>query len=365
MGGSALKNTVTRRYEAAEYYALEKRVTDILRSMFPNTRLEGIKAYRSKESFGDMDIVIESDNLPSAWPDWQEQIIDMFSLRPEEWFKNGNCFSFAYRQLQVDLIVTPSSEYETSLNYFAYNDLGNLAGRLAHQMGLKLGHDGMSYNWRIETYQFKNVILLTDWNKILPVLGLDPERYNQGFDTLEDIFKYVVSSPYFNKDIFLLRNRNHTSRVRDAKRKTYMEFLKWIETYEETLEQKFHAEWSSYHRSSLGNKDCWLGYLFKQIHGFEETYNQVQAEWEEAVEFKKRYNGDLVKQYTGLSGKELGEFMRWMKDTNDHERFRKGILAMNPTVIETYIKYFYDKYTGNLPVLDFNAASAPLAEDVK
>lgn len=363
MGGNALKNTVTRRYEAFEYYALEKRVTDILRSMFPNMRMEGIKAYRAKASFGDMDIVIESDNLPV---DWQEQIIKEFCLRPEMWFKNGNCFSFAYRQLQIDLIVTPSAEFETSLNYYAWNDAGNLIGRISHMMGLKLGHDGLSYNWRIDnTIHFRNVVLLTDWNKILPVLGLDPERYNQGFDTLEDIFKYVVSSPYFNKDIFLLHNRNHTSRVRDAKRKTYMEFLKWIETYEETQHQVYNMTAAGMHRAQHNNKSYWLPYLFSTIPGFEETYNQVQAEWEEAVEFKKRYNGDLVKQYTGLSGKELGEFMRWMKDTNDPERFRKGILAMNPTVIETYIKYFYDKYTGNLPVLDFNAASAPLAEDVK
>lgn len=352
MGGNALPNTITRRYAADEYFRLEADTHKTLDWLFPSTRFETIQAYRSKESFGDMDIIIESDNLPSCW---QENLIDAYALQQNEWFKNGNCFSFAHKQLQIDLIVTPSEEYQTSLNYFAYNDLGNLIGRIAHMMGLKLGHDGLAYNWRIdETQHFRTVVIETDWAKILPVLGLSYERYAQGFDTLEDIFKFVVSSPYFNKDIYLLHNRNNVSRVRDRKRKTYMEFLKWIESYEETEEQFTNKAWVTYNRNQFSHKKFWLPYLFKEMPHFEVIYKEVQAEWDEAVEYKRRFNGDLVRGWLGIEGKELGDFMRWLRE-NTGSNFKRDILNMNPTLVERYVLYFYDKYMGRLPIINFDA----------
>lgn len=294
-----------------------------------------IKAYSAKESFGDMDIAIEYDNLPVNY----EKLVEIV-FKPEEMVRNGNCLSFEYKEFQIDLIITPSSEYTTSLHYFDYNDLGNLLGRIAHSMGLKLGHDGLSYNWRVDTYQFRNIILLTEWEDILPVLGCSYERYVQGFFLLEDMFEFVVSSPYFNKDIYLLHNRNHTSRVRDAKRKTYTEFLKWLETYQETDAQIAMKE----QRPREAGKQQWLPYLFETIEGFEETYKSVQTEWDQTVEFKKRYNGDLVKQWTGIEGKELGIFTKWVKETLDQERFKKDVLALNEILVERLIIYYFDKF---------------------
>jgi hypothetical protein len=43
---------------------------------------------------------------------------------------------------QIDLIFTKPKFYESSLNYFAYNDLGNLLGRGAEQISGKLGASG-------------------------------------------------------------------------------------------------------------------------------------------------------------------------------------------------------------------------------
>lgn len=343
MGGNALKSCTTRRYAAYEYYALEKHAIDILKSMFPKTHLAAISAYRLKESFGDMDIVVEPDNLPA---DWQEQVIDIFRLKPNMWFKNGNCFSFAYKQLQIDLIVTPATEYQTSLNYFAFNDLGNLVGRIAHSMGLKLGHDGLSYNWRIETYQFRNVILLTDWKDILPVLGLSWETYDEGFDNIEDIFEYVVSSPFFNRDIFLLHNRNHTSRVRDTKRKTYMDFLDWIEGYQETSQQVINSTI----RNRPEGKAAWLPYLFEHIEGFKETYTAVQAEWDAAVALKAKWNGKLAMEWTGLSGKELGNFMQYLKEVQG-ERFAGIVRQGTEQELKSEVARCFSWWANRLPVV--------------
>jgi hypothetical protein len=221
MGGNALKNCTTRRYQKEEYFSICQEVTDILAEIFIQTRTHIPKTY-DKETYGDLDIIIDGKFLPA---DYVQSIIKRFN--PQEYVKNGNVFSFEYREFQIDFIVTKESEYETSCQYFSYSDINNLIGRLAHSIGLKLGHDGLSFNWRIETYQFANVILLTDWKDILPVLDLSYERYARGFNTLEGIFEFVMSSLFYNKEIFLLQNRNNVSRTRDRKRKTYMEFLKY------------------------------------------------------------------------------------------------------------------------------------------
>lgn len=314
----------------------------ILKNMcFPEARPLALQAYKNKQDFGDLDILVDSEALPSNWVDIIQQV-----FKPREMVKNSNVLSFEYRQLQVDLIVTDPSEMMTSYCYFAFNDLGNLLGRVAHSLGLKLGHDGLSYNWRVDTYQFRNVILLTDWKDILPVLGYSYERYAEGFDTIEDIFKFVVSSPFFHKDIYLLNNRNHTSRVRDAKRKTYMDFLKWIED-----DMNVPSPWNC---CRFEDKKDWLPYLFAEIQGFRDTYNKVQAEWNFEVEYKKRFNGGLVKQWTGLEGKELGKFMQMMQSQGG-SRFKTDIVNMNSTLIERYVSYFYDKYCGNLTVINFTA----------
>ena len=344
MGGNALKNCTTRRYQVEEYFKLLEEVSQKFAEHF-GKNIWPLAAYRSKESFGDMDILIESEGLPS---DWVQQLVKLFGSK--EYVKNGNVLSLEYKEFQLDFIVTPRENLYSSIFYFAFNDLGNLIGRVAHSMRMKLGHDGLSFNWRVDTYQFRNIVLLKDWQAILPVLGYSYERYAQGFDTLEDIFKFVVSSPFFNKDIYLLHNRNHTSRVRDSKRKTYMDFLKWIEDYEETDKQRQTANMV---QQEGYEKALWLPYLFENIEGFEKTYNAVQVEWNQAVEFKRRFNGELVKQWTGADGKELGLFMKYIKQECG-ERLQKDICTMNPEVVEAYVKYFYDKYLGKLPVIHFD-----------
>lgn len=339
MGGNALKNCTTRRCGADEYYALEHEIVSWLNYWFPKCDVHVIKAYRNKDSFGDIDILITSDELPN---NWVETIKIAFC--PLEAVKNGNVLSFEHKQFQVDLITTPRSEFVTSQHYFGYNDLGNLMGRIAHSMGLKLGHDGLSYNWRVDSYQFKNEIISTDWEVICNVLGLSYERYCEGFDELEDIFKFVVASPLFNKDIYLLENRNNYARTRDKKRPTYNAFLKWIEDHHsETKEQVANSMWDDMYRASSGGKDHWLDYLFMQIPGFEETYNRVQKEWQDEVEYKSKFNGSLVREWTGLEDQELGQFMKWLKESLP-THWKQAVLDDEIEDVERTILYKFGVY---------------------
>lgn len=301
MGGNALKNCTTRRYDAREYFPLEAEVLNRLRSDFPGRRIDAIKAYAGKQTFGDMDVLFQSDQL-------HQNLIDYLTatFSSKEIVQNGSVYSFEHREFQIDLILTPEKHFQTSLNYFSFNDLGNLLGRVSHAMGLKLGHNGLCYAFRDGTYMFAEIEIEHDWKVILPTLGYSYERWAKGFNGLQEIFEYVISSPFFNREIYLLHNRNHTSRVRDAKRKTYMEFLQWLQDAPEDTFPAFPRK---------EDKAEWLPYLFDQLPGFKEQYDVTLANLERSVLANQRFNGELVASITGLTDKNLGALMRKIRES--------------------------------------------------
>jgi hypothetical protein len=104
MGGNALKNCTTRRYEADEYFALATEVREMLRDGFihadGNTRrVEVVKAYHSKDSFGDLDVIFESDHLPHNFAEHLKRLFN-----PKEMVPNGKVYSLEYKEFQIDLV---------------------------------------------------------------------------------------------------------------------------------------------------------------------------------------------------------------------------------------------------------------------
>lgn len=291
MGGQALKNCYTRRYDKEEFELLQEEVLTKL-------RLAGItcnptKYYRDKDSFGDLDIIAVK---PSIDP---KTIFDT-----KEVFKNGNTVSFEYKEFQIDLIFVSEDIYEYSQFYFSYNDLNNLVGRIAHKLGLKLGFTGLEYPLRFisEHYQHK-VVITRDCRKTYDFLGLDYGRYLQGFDSLEDIFNFVRSSKYFDTDIFSYENMNHINRVRNAKRATYRSFLEWL-ALQPVIRYEFNPDKLSY----MGIIDSY----FPEA----DLLNVVQKEREKHAKItaiSKKFNGHLIMEWLGLSGKELGAFISSVK----------------------------------------------------
>ncbi len=123
MGGNAMKHVGVTRKPAAEYFDITKEVVDKLNELFPQRYIFPIAAYSKKESFGDSDILMVSDNLPENWLD---QVKNAFT--PQDIQTNGGVTSFDFRGMQIDLILTPSDEFDFAQTYFAFNDLGNLMG---------------------------------------------------------------------------------------------------------------------------------------------------------------------------------------------------------------------------------------------
>ena len=284
MGGNALKLTPTRRYSTDEYHRLVPIVMDTLARA--GTKCDCIPAYMSKPSFGDMDILHSDENLTV------DSIRALFS--PNEIVKNGPVISFDHQQLQIDLIYSPTKLYDYALNYFSWNDAGNLVGRIAHTFGLKHGHSGLILPVSAGTRRLGQILLTTDYAQTLGLLGMSPLVPPQ---TLEDIFEWVSSSVYFSPEIYLFENLNAVSRVRDKKRATYNHFLEWCKL------------WNGTGAPRVSDKSQWLPVIFDHFPGAQSQWHAILDNHQQSKVRNLKFNGDIVGRITGLRGRELGQFI--------------------------------------------------------
>ncbi|KWU19085.1 hypothetical protein [Burkholderia cenocepacia] len=311
MGGNALKNTQTQRLDRDDFERVAQVVTHELRLAFPGTRVDVIPAYREKATFGDLDLLVQSEGMQAhgGGERLRKMAVEVFNAT--DLFKNSNVLSFDYRSssaqtepgFQVDVIAMPSAEYEFALRYYSYNDLGNLIGRTAHKAGFSFGHAGLVYPFREGTYMFREVALTRDFDAALRFLGYDPEQHRQGFDNLVDIFEYVTGSKYFNPDIFLLENRSYKARVRDRKRKTYTEFLDYIGA--RRLPAFDYPE----------DKNTWLPGAFEAFPNFRDAYHEAVEDLRNQRFLKERFNGERAREITGLEGAKLGWVMKAVRES--------------------------------------------------
>lgn len=318
MGGNNLSVTSVR-LNREEYERVTAEVVRKLRAEFPKTRIQDIKAYREKQSFGDLDILVESTT--------RYHPIDAYlAIDGVEYHKNGPCTSIGIEtpkgMFQVDLIESSPESFDYASNYFAWNDLGNLNGRIAHKMGCSHGHDGLWYYCRDGDNLFHKILLTRNHTDALHFMGISSARFKEGFDTLEDIYKFVQSFMFFNEDIYLLDNRNHISRIRDKKRATYMGFLEYCRNNPTNNAFQFPKD-----------KTVWHERIQAFFPHFDSEYAMA---WETVVRARKvreKFNGEIVMTITGLKGKELGSFMSKFRESADDD----WIISATPEDIERKI----------------------------
>lgn len=349
MGGNIQFFTKTRRYDKSEYEELELDITEklycnIFKDEVYSTKyednIEPIAYIKDKLSFGDCDIVINSKYLLH---NYIEIIVKIFRLKVGDWVKNGNVLSIAYKNFQVDLIITPNDDYRSSLNYFAFSDCSMIIGKMMRAYyGIRFGHSGLHLVIQDEFNKLGEILLTKDIKIIHELLALNHSKWLDGFYTLEDMFYWVCSSPYFNKEVFSYESMNSTDRIRERKRTTYGKFLEYSETRN--------------HLPSYEYKDYSLkyGYSIKQPqfdniivpmfpHVLEE-YNKIMDKFHSNNLFKEKFNGKIINELMGLSDKELGHFISYAKEqielTHTRDMFIKHTQhTCNQIILSLYTHY--------------------------
>jgi hypothetical protein len=336
MGGLVFKEK-SRRIKKEELPYYRNKIFNILDKF--DLEYKEILSYKNKEDFGDLDILVKKD----CYINIINKLKNYFKDNNIEYSQNSNILSFLIEELQVDLIFTKARYFESSYYYFKNSDLGNLIGRISHKLGIKWGHKGISIVLRDSSnIDANNIIaeieLSQDINEILDILGLDKEIYHEGFDDLEDIFKYVISSKYFNKCLYAYENRNHYARTRDKKRKTYREFLKYIEEndipdnyiYDDTNNRGGYNIREPFFSEIVLVKFPWVIDKIKEIT---EEYENKKLE---RREFLEKFNIKEIENELDIHGKELGMYIKFLKDN-------KAMEVESHTKLYNSYKKFNDK----------------------
>lgn len=338
MGGRALKgeNTFTRRYDRGEFDNLSVELINILEQTFKRVAMPLF--YKNKPSFGDADIILSMEGFNG---DMRSYIQRTFS--PNEIFHNGNCWSFDYKELQIDLITVAGEDFDSNYNYLSYNDLGNYIGKIAHGFGLKYGQQGLTYDHYFKGSNIGRVLISKDYDKIYEFLGLSYDRWKEGFNELEDIFKFISESKYFNWEYLQLENNNRVNRERDAKRKSYMSFLEYIEANCKDDNHRYQYE-----------KDKSV-YVDKVAEFFPESNIEMEIrrmEYEhcKGLYIKSKFNGGEVMRRFNLTGSELGRALTGFKEILNNilpnETFEQYILETpSEDIYQDFRTYLYENAT--------------------
>jgi hypothetical protein len=327
MGGNALKNTTTRRMSKDDYLERVSEVSKLLDSYISkfhpsfNLRYHVLENVGEKESFGDMDVLV---SFPI-----NENVLNGIGFAPKDIFINGSVASFDYRELQIDFITVPSSSFDYAKAYFNNGDLGNLLGNLAKHYGLKHGHTGLLLPVRDKDHLYTELLVTLDHDEFLELVGLDTDTFNKGFDTLEDMYHYVTTSPVFRRESYSFENLNAVARTRDKKRPQYIAFLKYLDDHPEAIGVPKKKDMTR------------LNAVFDKFPGLKDRYETVIKEMLFKQEYRIKLNGELVRIITGLDGKELGIFMSMIKRDS---RFDPAVIILMPQEeLEELIEDFYNE----------------------
>jgi hypothetical protein len=324
MGGNAL-DVNTERISARDFeHTKVFKLWSHMHAKFPTADYHVVRPYRNKPDHGDIDVLIKKETV-DKW-----DLIESFG--PTEVYNNGDVASLDWTSahgvpFQLDLVLIREEWWEHAKAFFAYNDLGNLMGKVARWMGrsfernvtFKWGFQGLRASYYTEDWSEKlgEVTLSKYPSEAFEFLGFSWERFQNGFDDLENVFEYVEGSQFFHKEAFLPSNLTSDQRHRDTKRKTYVKWTEYLKSVPEDRNKKPLEK-----ESLVPRIDAYFNI------DFEGWIALLQREHDKKKRAREVLNGRVLMREFGLEGKELGKAIgrfkgRFESETGYHEYLLK------------------------------------------
>jgi hypothetical protein len=333
MGGKALNKygVHTERKNTGEFLALSKEIQDIIAFNLPVSTAV-VKCYHTKADHGDLDLLLcMANDVQIAWREFIA-----YRLHPQAIHNNGGVFSFDYKNFQVDFIPINEEKWEIAQVYYSYDPLGNIMGKTFHKFGLSYGWDGLFYKFRnFNGRNSQNILLTTDPKKIFEFGGYDYNRYSQGFETLEDIFKFIMNTKYFDNEIFEMENLKSIDKKRNRKRGSYHVFLNYLKDNNIHVRFEFNND-----------KDIYLPMIDKAFPeaGLLKKLEILKDKDRVDKYISQKFNGDIVMSWLpNLKGKELGAAMSKFKNHFEGDNFNTFVISAD---YETIRRNFMRIYNG-------------------
>jgi len=340
MGGKALNKygVFTERKNTIIYNDIKFKIIFQLNKDFKSKlKSHSVVSYHTKEDHGDLDLLIKENSDLNI--DYKKYIQDTFN--PREINHNANVYSFDYKNFQIDFILISEDNWEIAKTYFSYDPAGNIMGKVFHKFNLSYGWKGLEYKFRnFNGKNSKNIPISKDPRKIFEFSGYNYTGFLRGFETLEDIFKFLINNKYFSPEIFKFENLKHIDKKRNRKRVSYNVFLEYINKKNIKSRYEFHK-----------NKDVYLKYInmFFPEAKLLRKLEELKLEDERNKLLSAKFNGNIImKHIPQLSGKLLGKSISNFKE-NLSDNYEDFILnADEEKIIEMF------KSVNKIKLMKFN-----------
>lgn len=317
MGGNLFK---VGRVDKERYFEILNSLKPILDCQFGKYYRIPV-AYSEKLDYGDVDIIVDAGFILNK-PNWKKDLLNALGVTETQTVRN--VFSMLYMNFQVDIFLVATERLDSTCNFMSYNILGNLIGRIYHKFNLRYGEDGLFYVLRGFTNHISREISITrDMKKMLNFIGLSYERWEEGFNNLNEIFEYVISSKYFCSNSY--NDSYFNIRKRASERPDFLRFLEYIE--QNKIDKNFPFE---------KPKEIYLP-MIDEYFGtdLQNEYNNHVKRQNILEEISKKFNGRIIIDLLNIEGKELGQFIKSYKNGfQNNDAFENFILNASKKQIE-------------------------------
>lgn len=343
MGGNLLKiwHLPDKRIPDVDYQELKQRVVNTLRDDWRCDRplsllVDVAPSVRSKADHGDLDVIVGTygEDVKVEWlghSSFSNYIKMKWGYFPH---RNTNVYSFPVDGFQVDVTFVPATNFRMAVAYSSWGDTGNLMGRIYHNMGLHLGHIGLSFwirqglfdknvQWSDSDHIYEKVILTQDMMTILNIGGFS-SRWYDGFDTEEDVFEWIIGSDYFDPAMFALESLNHTNRTRNRKRGMYMRFINYLD-----------GRMCKTPRPLPSKTEMSLLMQLRYPH-FKDAVSKYRFKHALDTAIAAKINGRLVMEWTGASGVQVGELMKYFRALDPQTILTLSVEELQEKTLELY-----------------------------
>lgn len=325
MGGRAFldRNLQSHRMTTTELHEIASRAIQVASEKAGTFEYYIVKSIAEKEDHGDIDIVIK--NTGKEFIKFKDAFKDNFYPV----FINGLVISVLFEhKYQIDFIFQPEASYDYACQYFNWNDLGNLVGRMMKPLGLKHGSGGAAYIYRPRGMASKyDIPLNITYQETLKLCGLKPYDDNHVFKTYKEVFDYVISSPYFAVRHYLYENLNNTNRVRDKKRKTYNMFLEYVKDIED-------------------NKDYLSLDLIGIFPHLKDEIKKIDERLAKAEAYREVFDAQYIIEKTKYTGAKLGKFIGYVSKRHSKDELIEGGQDFFKQVIDKCYQEYKGEYDG-------------------
>lgn len=172
-------------------------------------------------------------------------------------------------------------------------------GRVARQMGLRFGKDGLSM--LLSSEDGTRVRISTDRDLTLEFLGFDPKAHRAGFDTPEAIYDFIATGRYFDPAIYEMDRMTNRAKSRSRTRPFYKPFINAIRQ-----RPALHI-WPEL--CTPAGMATWRERAFDVFPGSREAHHAIVEAQARARATKAFFCGDRVSELTGITGSRLSHLM--------------------------------------------------------